>query len=146
MAGRDTYEAMKDAVLEIVGKHFRPEFLNRIDEVVVFHSLEAAQIRAIAALQVARLRDRLRAQNIELTVTDAALDKLGQSGFDPVYGARPLKRAIQANLETPLATKLLAGEFHPGDSVAVDVHNDTLAFTKVRGASAPNLRAAPPAR
>ncbi|MCG3142865.1 MAG: Chaperone protein ClpB [Gammaproteobacteria bacterium] len=144
MAGRETHETMKEAVLEIVGRQFRPEFINRIDEVVVFHGLEAAQIRAIAALQVGRLRDRLKAQNIELAVSEAALDKLGQTGFDPVYGARPLKRAIQAHLETPLASKLLAGEFHPGDTVAVDVTEDRLVFAKVGTTSAPHLRAVPP--
>jgi ATP-dependent Clp protease ATP-binding subunit ClpB len=145
MAGRESYESMKDAVMEIVGKHFRPEFINRIDEVVVFHGLEAEQIRAIASLQVKRLSERLKQQNIELNVSEAALDKLGQTGFDPVYGARPLKRAIQAHLETPLASKLLAGEFHPGDTVAVDVADDALVFAKVgTSASAPTLRAVPP--
>jgi ATP-dependent Clp protease ATP-binding subunit ClpB len=146
MAGRESYETMKDAVMEIVGKQFRPEFINRIDEVVVFHGLEAAQIRAIAGLQVNRLRDRLKAQNIELTVSEAALDRLGQTGFDPVYGARPLKRAIQSHLETPLASKLLAGEFHPGDTIAVDVADDHLVFAKLGTSSAPHLRAVPPTK
>ncbi len=136
MAGRESYEAMKDAVMEIVGKHFRPEFINRIDEVVVFHALDAAQIRAIAGLQIERLRQRLKAQSIELAVSEAALDRIGQAGFDPVYGARPLKRAIQTQLETPLASKLLAGEFHPGDTVAVDVESGAITFTRTLAGSA----------
>jgi ATP-dependent Clp protease ATP-binding subunit ClpB len=141
MTGKENYEAMKDAVMEIVGRHFRPEFINRIDEVVVFHSLEQSQIRAIADLQIEHLRLRLKEQDLDLAVSVAALDKLGEAGFDPVYGARPLKRSIQKHLETPLAQKLLAGEFAAGDTIEVVVDGDTLAFRKQ--APAATVRSAP---
>ena len=136
MTGKENYEAMKDAVMEIVGQHFRPEFINRIDEVVVFHSLEQNQIRAIADLQIEHLRLRLKEQDLDLAVSVAALDKLGEVGFDPVYGARPLKRSIQKHLETPLARKLLAGEFSPGDTIEVGVEGDALVFHKKAAATA----------
>ncbi len=113
------YQEMRDAVMEIVGAHFRPEFINRVDEVVVFHPLGKAQIRAIADLQVGLLRKRLAERDIGLELGDAALDRLGEAGYDPVYGARPLKRTIQQSLENPLAKRILAGEFGPGDTVRV---------------------------
>ena len=141
MTGKENYEAMKDAVMEIVGHHFRPEFINRIDEVVVFHSLEQSQIRAIADLQIEHLRLRLKEQDLDLAVSVAALDKLGEAGFDPVYGARPLKRSIQKHLETPLAQKLLAGEFSPGDTIEVGVEGDALVFRKK--AAAATVRSVP---
>ena len=122
-ATEQNYEKMKDKVMEIVGGHFRPEFINRIDETVVFHPLGQAQIRAIARIQIDSLQKRLADRDIGLEVTDAALDKLGKAGFDPVYGARPLKRAIQQQLENPLAQKLLAGEFGAGDTIAVDARD-----------------------
>ncbi len=128
MAGEENYARMKDAVMEVVGSHFRPEFINRIDEVVVFHPLGREQIRAIANIQIDYLRQRLAERDLSLELTDAALDKLGEAGFDPVYGARPLKRAIQHQLENPLAQRILAGEFHPGDTIAVDVEGDQLVF------------------
>ncbi len=140
MTGRESYAEMKEAVMEIVGRNFRPEFLNRIDEVVVFHSLEKSQIRAIANLQIDRLRARLKDQNIELRVSETALDKLGEAGFDAVYGARPLKRAIQKYLETPLAQKLLAGEFAPGDTIMVDVRGESLSLTKAMAAKSTERR------
>jgi len=137
MAGEERYEEMKRAVMEIVGTHFRPEFINRVDEVVVFHPLAAEQIRAIANIQVEYLRRRLRDRNMDIEISDAALDKLGESGFDPVYGARPLKRAIQQQVENPLAQKILAGEFLPGDVIEVDAKDGAIAFTKsARKASA----------
>jgi len=129
MAGEEKYDAMKTAVMEVVGQHFRPEFINRVDDVVVFHPLGREQIRAIASLQVDILRSRLRERDIHLELSDAALDHLGKAGFDPVYGARPLKRAIQNQLENPLAQEILAGRFGPGDLVRVDEDQDRLVFT-----------------
>jgi ATP-dependent Clp protease ATP-binding subunit ClpB len=126
-AGED-YEAMKAAVMEVVGSHFRPEFINRVDEIVVFHPLEAAQIRAIAAIQVDYLKRRLADRDMGFKISDAALDLLGKAGFDPMYGARPLKRAIQQRLENPLAQKILGGEYGPGDRIMVDVVNGELSF------------------
>ncbi len=130
MAGEENYEAMRTAVLDSVGKFFRPEFVNRIDETVVFHSLQKDQIQAIAEIQVRRLEARLSGQEIGLVVTPAALATLGEAGFDPVYGARPLKRAIQSQIETPLAQALLAGQFGRGDTVRVAVRGGRLAFER----------------
>jgi ATP-dependent Clp protease ATP-binding subunit ClpB len=113
-----------------VRRSFRPEFINRIDEVVVFHGLRRAQIRAIAEVQIGLLRQRLGEQRIGLEISTAAVDMLGEAGFDPVYGARPLKRAIQASLETPLAQALLEGRFAAGDTVRVDVADGRFAFEK----------------
>jgi ATP-dependent Clp protease ATP-binding subunit ClpB len=110
---------MKEAVLEVVQAHFRPEFLNRIDEVVVFHPLDREQIRAIVDIQLATLRARLADRDLALALTDAACDRLAEAGFDPVYGARPLKRVIQQQLENPLAQRILKGEFLPGDHIDV---------------------------
>jgi ATP-dependent Clp protease ATP-binding subunit ClpB len=125
------YYKMKDAVMEIVGQHFRPEFINRIDDVVVFHPLGREQIRAIAEVQINYLRQRLQTQHIGLTISEAALDSLGEAGYDPVYGARPLKRAIQHGLENPLAQELLQGKFAPSDTIEVDWKNDTMQFSKI---------------
>jgi ATP-dependent Clp protease ATP-binding subunit ClpB len=136
MAGEEQYDRMKAAVMEVVGSHFRPEFINRIDDVVVFHPLGREQIRAIAGLQVRILQRRLQERDITLQLTDAALDLLGESGFDPVYGARPLKRAIQTQLENPLAQEILAGRFGPGDVVEVDVQDGKLAFVQGSGPAA----------
>ncbi len=130
LAGEANYNEMKSAVMEVVGQHFRPEFINRIDESVVFHPLGRTQIRAITTIQVDILRQRLQDRDIELVVSEAALDKLGEAGFDPVYGARPLKRAIQQRLENELAQDLLAGKFVPGDVVDIDVQDDALVFKK----------------
>ncbi len=132
MAGEENYQAMKDAVMEIVGKHFRPEFINRIDDVVVFHPLSREQIRAITRIQIQYLRDRLQERDMDLELSDAALDKLGEAGFDPVYGARPLKRAIQQQLENPLAREILAGHYGEGDLIKVDVRDGELVFSKSR--------------
>jgi ATP-dependent Clp protease ATP-binding subunit ClpB len=128
MSGEENYDAMKAAVMEIVGGHFRPEFINRIDDVVVFHPLGREEIRAIAGLQIDILRHRLLERDISLELTDAALDMLGEAGFDPVYGARPLKRAIQSQLENPLAQEILAGRFGPGSTVQVDAEGEQLVF------------------
>ena len=119
-AGRGDYPSMKEAVMEDVKASFRPEFVNRIDEVIVFHPLAREQIRAIARIQVDALRERLSAQDVALEVSDAALDRLGEAGFDPVYGARPLKRAVQSRLENELARRLLSGEISPGQRIRVD--------------------------
>ncbi len=130
MARVNDYEAMKTAVLEVVGQHFRPEFINRVDEVVVFHPLEKEQIRMICNIQIDYLRNRLADRDMTLQVTDAALDKLGEAGFDPVYGARPLKRAIQHELENPLAREILSGKFAPGDSIRVDWDGEGFVFER----------------
>ena len=129
MSGEENYDAMKAAVMEVVGGHFRPEFINRIDDVVVFHPLGREEIRSIAGLQIEILRQRLLEREITLEITDAALDLIGTAGFDPVYGARPLKRAIQSQLENPLAQEILAGRFAPGSRVGVDASDGQLVFT-----------------
>jgi ATP-dependent Clp protease ATP-binding subunit ClpB len=137
LAGEEKYEQMKSAVMEIVGQHFRPEFINRVDEVVVFHPLTSQQIRSIADIQLANLKKRLRERGMDLTVTTAALDQLGAAGFDPVYGARPLKRAIQTAIENPLANEILAGHFIEGDVIEADLKDGVLVFKKkTRKASA----------
>ncbi|SIT70930.1 ATP-dependent Clp protease ATP-binding subunit ClpB [Ectothiorhodosinus mongolicus] len=128
MAGEEHYDEMKSAVMAVVGSHFRPEFINRIDEVVVFHPLGQEQIRAITTIQLDYLRQRLAERDIRINISQTALDRLGEAGFDPVYGARPLKRAIQQQLENPLAQRLLRGEYGPGDVIKVDVQDDALSF------------------
>ncbi|HXQ63865.1 MAG TPA: ATP-dependent chaperone ClpB [Steroidobacteraceae bacterium] len=136
MAGERNYERMKAAVLEIVGGHFRPEFVNRIDDIVVFHPLGRGEIRRIVDIQVGYLRKRLAERDMGLELDDAARDRLGEAGFDPVYGARPLKRAIQQQLENPLAQRILKGEFGPGDAIRVSAADGALAFAKARRAAA----------
>ena len=130
MAGEEHYDQIKATVLEVVSHHFRPEFINRVDEVVVFHPLLKEQIRAIADIQIDYLRKRLADREMQLELTEAALDKLGEAGFDPVYGARPLKRAIQQRIENHLAQYILAGKFLPGDTILVDVKGDEMSFNK----------------
>jgi ATP-dependent Clp protease ATP-binding subunit ClpB len=130
LAGEANYDKMKAAVMEIVGGHFRPEFINRVDETVVFHPLGKENIRRIVDIQVGYLKRRLADRDMELELDDAARDLLGEAGFDPVYGARPLKRAIQHQLENPLAQAILKGEFGPGDRVQVTVSDGQLAFEK----------------
>lgn len=129
LSGEGNYAAMKDAVMEIVGSHFRPEFINRVDESVVFHPLGQEEIRAIAKIQVEYLHQRLADREIGLEISDEALDRLGEAGFDPVYGARPLKRAIQNRIENPLAQKILAGDYLPGDVVKVALSGEELVFS-----------------
>ena len=130
LAGETHYAQMKAEVMEIVGQHFRPEFINRVDEVVVFHPLGQEHIRKIVDIQVGYLRKRLADRDLELELDDAARSQLGEAGFDPVYGARPLKRAIQQQLENPLAQSILRGDFVPGDKIRVTAHEGKLAFEK----------------
>ncbi|UTA48846.1 ATP-dependent chaperone ClpB [Simiduia sp. 21SJ11W-1] len=128
--GEAQYEAMKAAVMDVVGQHFRPEFINRIDEAVVFHPLGREQIRGIAQLQLAHLAKRLKERELALTLADAVMEKILAAGYDPVYGARPLKRAVQQIIENPLAQAILAGEFGPGDTIAAALDNDRVVFSK----------------
>jgi ATP-dependent Clp protease ATP-binding subunit ClpB len=128
MTDESQYEEMRKAVLDIVGAHFRPELLNRIDELVVFHPLGKEHVRQIAEIQLLRLHERLQDHDLSLQLTDGAKDLLVEEGFDPVYGARPLKRAIQRSLENPLAQKLLAGDFLPGQIILTDVEDAKLTF------------------
>ncbi|ADC62294.1 ATP-dependent chaperone ClpB [Allochromatium vinosum] len=130
-AGEAHYAEMKEAVMESVRHAFRPEFINRLDEIVVFHPLQQAQIRAIARIQLGYLQQRLAERDMKLEVSDAALDHLGAAGFDPVYGARPLKRAIRAQLENPLAQQILSGKFGPGDLIEVGLADGQLSFERV---------------
>jgi ATP-dependent Clp protease ATP-binding subunit ClpB len=124
----DDYELMRSAVMEVVGNHFRPEVINRIDEVVVFHSLRKEQVRGIAEIQLQRLRQRLVERDLSLTLTPTAMDKLVDVGFEPIYGARPLKRAIQQWIENPLAQEILAGRYEPGDEIGIDVEAGAFCF------------------
>ncbi len=130
LAGEANYAKMKSAVLEIVQQHFRPEFINRVDDIVVFHPLGKDQLRSIVDIQLGYLRKRLADRDIELTLDDAARDLLGEAGFDPVYGARPLKRAIQQQVENPLAQRILKGEFGPGAKVRVTARDGALEFAR----------------
>ena len=128
MAGEEQYEEMKSALMDVVGSHFRPEFVNRIDDVVVFHPLGREHIRKIVDIQLEYLHDRLADRDIAIELSDEARDKLAEAGFDPVYGARPLKRAIQQQVENPLAQEILQGKFKPGDVIRVGVEDDRLEF------------------
>ncbi|MGI9228976.1 MAG: ATP-dependent chaperone ClpB [Gammaproteobacteria bacterium] len=124
------YQTMKQQVMDLVTAYFRPEFLNRIDEIVVFHALQREQITAIADLQLQALCRRLAGQEIALTISDEAKDHIAEAGFDPVYGARPLKRTIQQLVETPLAKELLGGHFLPKDKIRLHYENNAMAFVK----------------
>jgi ATP-dependent Clp protease ATP-binding subunit ClpB len=124
-AGEQNYDQIKRAVMDQVASHFRPEFINRIDESVVFHPLTREQIRAIAQIQLRALTARLKEKEIGISFSDAAMDTLGELGFDPVYGARPLKREIQQAIENPVAMSILAGEFESGDRISVDIDDDS---------------------
>ena len=132
LAGEGNYQRMKTAVMEIVQQNFKPEFINRIDDIVVFHPLGTEQIRAIVDIQLGLLRRRLLEREIELDLDNRARDSLGEAGFDPVYGARPLKRAIQQQIENPLAQRILGGTFGPGDRITVSAEKGELIFTKSR--------------
>ncbi len=125
----EAYTQMKAAVMGVVQAHFRPEFINRLDDIVVFHPLDKAQITSIARIQLRGLEKRLGERGLKLDLGERALELLGSVGFDPVYGARPLKRAIQSQIENPLAQKILGGEFTGGDTVKVDVEGGHLVFT-----------------
>jgi ATP-dependent Clp protease ATP-binding subunit ClpB len=129
-ASEKNYARMKSAVMEIVQQSFRPEFINRIDDMVVFHPLAGEQIRAIVDIQLVYLRKRLQERDMDLVLDDAARDLIAEAGFDPVYGARPLKRAIQQQIENPLAQKILQGGFSPGDRIRVSAREGQLTFTK----------------
>lgn len=124
-------EEIKDAVWVEVKQHFRPEFLNRIDDVVVFHSLDRGNIQAIAKIQLARLHDRLAKLDMALDVSEAALEQIGKVGYDPLFGARPLKRAIQQEIENPVAKLILAGRFGPKDVIPVDMQDGRFVFERV---------------
>ena len=126
----ESYTRMKAAVMGVVQAHFRPEFINRLDDIVVFHPLDKAQIKSIARIQMAGLEKRLAERGLRIAVSDAAFELLGNVGFDPVYGARPLKRAIQQQLENPLASRILAGDFASGDLIRVDAGEGGLVFSK----------------
>ena len=128
-SGEADYETMKATVLEIVSAYFRPEFLNRIDDLVVFHTLRREHLSAITDIQVNRLKQRLAEQGIDITLSDKAKETLANIGYDPVYGARPLKRAVQTHLETPLAKELLAGKFHSSNTIHVDAGDGVLTFS-----------------
>jgi ATP-dependent Clp protease ATP-binding subunit ClpB len=130
MAGQDS-ALIRDAVWTEVKQHFRPEFLNRIDETVVFHALDRQHIEAIAKIQLEGLRQRLAKMDMQLEVSPAALAELAKMGFDPVFGARPLKRAIQQRIENPVAKLILQGRFGPKDVIPVDVRGSEFAFERV---------------
>ena len=128
LAGEQNYDAMKSSVMEIVTQHFRPEFINRVDDMVVFHPLGREHIRAIVDIQLGYLQERLAGRDMKIVLSEAARDRLANAGFDPVYGARPLKRAIQQQVENPLAQEILQGRFKPGDVIEVGVTDEQLEF------------------
>ncbi len=130
MSGENNYDVMKNALMEVASTHFRPEFINRVDEMVVFHPLQKDQLRQIAKIQIQFLANRLEQRDMKLEVSDEALDKLAEIGFDPVYGARPLKRAIQTQLENQLANEILNGNYSAGDVIGVGVEKGELVFGK----------------
>lgn len=125
---KESYEKMSEAVMEIAGQHFRPEFINRIDASVVFEPLKEEQIRKIAEIQIQLLGDRLKEKELSLQLSEKAYQYLAEAGYDPVYGARPLKRAIQVYIENPLAQDILEGKFKPGDTIKIDRDGDHLKF------------------
>ncbi len=129
-AGEGNYAKMKSAVMEVVQQNFRPEFINRIDDICVFHPLGQAQIRAIVDIQLGQLKKRLLDRSLEFTLDDSALDLLSEAGYDPVYGARPLKRAIQQQVENPLAQAILSGKFVPGDRIKTSAKDGALSFSR----------------
>jgi ATP-dependent Clp protease ATP-binding subunit ClpB len=128
LAGEANYQKMKDSVMDVVAMHFRPEFINRVDDMVVFHPLNRGQLKDIARIQIHQLCARLADQELGLEVNDTALDRLAELGFDPVYGARPLKRAVQRELENPLAQGILSGQFKAGDNIAIDLERESFSF------------------
>jgi ATP-dependent Clp protease ATP-binding subunit ClpB len=133
-SGEDSskYEQVKSSVMEAVVRHFSPEFVNRIDESVVFHPLQQDQIRGIAEIQIGLLNKRLAQSELAVEVSDAVLDHVAKVGYDPVYGARPLKRAIQNAIENPLAQQVLQGDYGPGDRIAIDMPVEgELSFRKI---------------
>jgi ATP-dependent Clp protease ATP-binding subunit ClpB len=129
MQGND-YQVIKLAVLGEVKTHFRPEFINRIDEIVVFHALDEKHIASIARVQLKYLEKRVQSMDMAIEFSDAAVSELAKAGFDPVYGARPLKRAIQQQVENPLSKAILEGKFGPKDTIRVDAKNGAFSFDK----------------
>jgi ATP-dependent Clp protease ATP-binding subunit ClpB len=130
VAGEENYEEIKKRVLEVVGEHFRPEFINRLDEIVVFHPLKKDQVRQIAKIQLNYLHKRLAEQDLSLDISDDVVDVIADAGFDPVYGARPLKRVIKNQIEKQLAKRILGGEFSPGDIIHVVMEAGEVKFTQ----------------
>jgi ATP-dependent Clp protease ATP-binding subunit ClpB len=130
LTGTADHGEVKVAVMNVVTQHFRPEFINRIDEIVVFSPLNKTHIRQITDIQLVHLKARLKAQNLDLEASTEVLDKLAEVGYDAVYGARPLKRAVRQNIENPLAEALLEGQFMPGDTIQLVIKNDKIAFQK----------------
>jgi ATP-dependent Clp protease ATP-binding subunit ClpC len=141
-AGGDL-EDLREPLMRLLGQHFRPEFLNRIDEIIIFRGLDRVELRQITALLLEQTRRRLRAQNVSLIVTDAATDWLADRGFQPEFGARPLRRTIQREVDRKLSRMLLGGEINPGDSVTVDVGDGKLDFLVEPGAAETDSAAAP---
>ncbi len=138
-----SYQTMKQKVLEALRHHFRPEFLNRVDEIMVFRALTKEQLEAIVEIQVDRLRERLDEKGITLEMTEQVQRHLAQIGYDPVYGARPLKRVIQRELETPIAKEMLRGTIHEGDHVVTEMEGGQIGFrAKTRGKEKKSLKAA----
>jgi ATP-dependent Clp protease ATP-binding subunit ClpB len=133
MADQD-YQVIKLAVMGEVKSHFRPEFINRIDEIVVFHALDEKNIASIARVQLKQLERRVESMDMRIRISDAAVAELAKAGFDPVYGARPLKRAIQQQIENPLSKAILEGRFGPKDGIAVEVKNGAFTFEKAKAA------------
>ena len=132
IAGDDSrYDEMYNRVMAAMRENFRPEFLNRIDEIIIFHALRKEQLRQIVKLQTQYLEDRLSEQKLSLKLSQEALDFLAEIGYDPVYGARPLKRAVQRYVETPIAQSLLRGEFSEGDTLFADVADERLTFKRL---------------
>ena len=125
---RGPMDQVREQVTEALRAHFRPEFLNRIDEIIVFHPLEMSHLKEIVEIQLEKLKRRLAERKIGINLTDAAKELLATEGFDPVYGARPLKRTIQRRVLDPLASKVLQGEFKPGDTITVDARDGKLVF------------------
>jgi ATP-dependent Clp protease ATP-binding subunit ClpB len=136
MSDEKDYQAMKEVVMGVVSQHFRPEFINRIDDLVVFHALQSEQIKAITRIQIRRVQQRLQDQEISLEVPEETLEFLGRTGFDPVYGARPLKRAIQVQLESPLARAILAGDFKSGETIRADLADGAIHFVTLEANAA----------
>jgi ATP-dependent Clp protease ATP-binding subunit ClpB len=132
VAGDDSqYNEMRNRVMEAMRGSFRPEFLNRIDEVIIFHALQKHQLRTIVQLQTQRLEKRLAERQMSLKISESAIDFVADIGYDPVYGARPLKRAIQRELETQIAKAILRSQFSNGDTIFVDVENERLVFKRL---------------
>ncbi|WLT38006.1 ATP-dependent chaperone ClpB [Synechocystis sp. B12] len=134
VAGDDSrYEEMRSRVMDVMRENFRPEFLNRVDETIIFHGLQKSELRSIVQIQIQSLATRLEEQKLTLKLTDKALDFLAAVGYDPVYGARPLKRAVQKYLETAIAKGILRGDYKPGETIVVDETDERLSFTSLRG-------------